>query len=95
MIDIVCTQRIKPGMEARAEKALREAERLTLANDKGCERYEWYRSEEPSTFILIERWTDRESAQAHLRSAHMAEILKELDEIGREKFTINRLARLA
>jgi hypothetical protein len=35
MIDIICTQRIKPGMEEQAEKALREAEKQTLANDKG------------------------------------------------------------
>jgi hypothetical protein len=26
-----------------------------LAYDGRCERYEWYRGEEPSTFILIER----------------------------------------
>jgi quinol monooxygenase YgiN len=95
MIDIICTQRIKPGMEDRAEKVLREAEQLTLAHDKGCERYEWYRGEEPSTFILIERWTDREAAQAHIRSAHMTRILKELEELAPEKFTIRRLTRLS
>ena len=52
MIDIICTQRIKPGMEAQAEKVLPEAEKQTLAHDKGCERYEWYRGEEPNTYIL-------------------------------------------
>jgi quinol monooxygenase YgiN len=84
MIDIICTQRVKPGMEAQVEELLREAEKETLAHDKGCERYEWYRSQEPSTYVLIERWTDRDSAQAHLRSEHMTRILKELAELGLE-----------
>ena len=94
MIDVICTQRIKPGMEERAEKLLREAERLTLANDKGCERYEWYRGSEPNTYILIERWTDLEWARAHIRSEHMVRILKELEDIQPERFTVSRLTRL-
>lgn len=36
MIDVVCTQRIKPGMEAEAEALPKEAEVQSLANDKGC-----------------------------------------------------------
>ncbi len=95
MIDIICTQRIKPGMEEQAEKALRKAEKQTLANDKGCERYEWYRSKEPGTYILIERWTDMEAAQTHLRSPHMTSILKELADLAPEKFTVSRLTRLS
>lgn len=94
MMDIICTQRIKPGMEAEAEKLLREAEKETLANDKGCERYEWYRGEEPNTYILVERWTDREAALAHIRSPHMTRLLKEIAEVAPEKFTISRLTRL-
>jgi len=94
MIDIVCTQRIKPGMEERAENLLREAEQQTLANDKGCERYEWYRAEEPGTYILIERWTDIAAARAHLATPHMTSILKELAGLAPERFTIKRLARL-
>ena len=95
MIDIICTQRIKPGMEEKAEIVLREAEKLTLANDKGCERYEWYRGNEPGTYVLIERWTDMECARAHLSSAHMTNILKELADLAPEKFTISRLTRLS
>ena len=95
MIDIICTQRINPGMQARVEEILREAEKETLAHDKGCERYEWYRGEEPDTYVLIERWTDRESAQAHLRSAHITRALNELAECVPDKFTIRRLTRLS
>lgn len=95
MLDIVCTQRIKPGTEAQVEDLLRDAEQQTLAHDKGCERYEWYRGQEPNTYILIERWTDREAAMAHLRSQHMTRLLEALNAIVPETFTVNRLTRLS
>ena len=95
MIDIVCTQRINPGMEERVERLLQEAVKETLAHDKGCEWYEWYRGSEPNTYVLIERWSEREAVQAHLRSAHMERLLKELADLVPEKFSISRLARLA
>jgi quinol monooxygenase YgiN len=95
MIDIICTQRIKPGMEEQAEKLLREAEKQTLANDKGCERYEWYRSDEPDTYVLIERWTDIQYVRAHLGSPHMTDLLKQLADVAPERFTVRRLTRLS
>ena len=94
MIDVVCTQRIKPGMEAKAEALLRQAEAGTLANDKGCLRYEWYRSEEPGTYILLERWADKEAVQAHFKSSHLTKLLPQLAECAVEKFSVVRLSRL-
>lgn len=94
MIDIVCIQRIKPGMQEQVEKLLREAEKETLAHDTGCERYEWYRGSEPNTYVLIERWTDREAAQTHIRSGHITRLLKELAELVPEKFSVYMLTRL-
>jgi len=94
MIDIVVTQRIQPGMEAEAEVLFREVEAATLAKDKGCLRYEWYRAEEPGTYILLERWSDREAIQAHFKSEHMAQLLPKLASCAVEKFTSVRLSRL-
>jgi quinol monooxygenase YgiN len=94
MIDAVCTQRIKPGMEAKAEALLRQAEAETLANDKGCLRYEWYRTEEAGTYILLERWTDKEAVQAHFNSPHLTRLLPQLAECSIERFKVTRLSRL-
>jgi quinol monooxygenase YgiN len=81
-------------MAARVEGIPRETERQTLAHDKGCQRYEGYRSKEPDTYILIERWTDREPAQAHLGSDHRARLPEERAECLSGQFTIARLTRL-
>lgn len=75
MVDIVVTQRVKPGMEQAFEALARQLAANTLANDEGCLRYEWYRAAAPQTYILIERWTEMAAApgsaqvRAH-RSAH-------------------------
>jgi len=73
-LNIVVTQKIYPGKEVEHDAILQEMEAATIANDKGCLRYEWYRTEQPQTYILLERWTDRAAVQAHLRAPHMVAI---------------------
>jgi quinol monooxygenase YgiN len=94
MFDCVVTQRINPGREAEFEALLRELEASTLASDQGCLRYEWYRAELPQTYTLLERWTDRSAAEAHLRAPHFLALLPKLRDCATEWFTIVRLARL-
>ncbi|WP_020694209.1 putative quinol monooxygenase [Reyranella massiliensis] len=94
MIDVVVTQRIKPGFEVEGEALFREVELATLANDKGCLRYEWYRADEPGTYILVERWSDGDAIQAHFKSAHMATLMPKLAPYAVEKFATQRLTRL-
>jgi len=92
--NIVATQRVLPGKESECEALLREAEAATLANDKGCLRYEWYRSETPQTYILLERWTDRAAVQAHLAAPHILAVRGKLQGLVPEAFTFVRLTKL-
>lgn len=94
MFDVLVTQRVIPGKEQEFEALVRQLEANTLANDPGCLRYEWYRSAEPHTYVLIERWMDQAAAQAHLKAAHMTALLPKIRECVPEPFSINRLTRL-
>jgi quinol monooxygenase YgiN len=94
MIDLVVTQRVKPGMEQAFEALARQFQANTLALDEGCLRYEWYKSAEPHTYILIERWTELAAAQAHLKADHMTALWPRFEECTPEKFSIMRLIRL-
>jgi quinol monooxygenase YgiN len=67
MLDILVTQRVLPGKEEAFEALIRKMEENTVNLDAGCLRYEWYRAEEPHTYILIERWITQEAVQAHLQ----------------------------
>jgi quinol monooxygenase YgiN len=94
MVDMVVTQRVNPGMEQAFEALARQLTTNTLANDKGCLRYEWYRAVTPQTYILIERWTDMAAVQAHLKAEHLAAIMPEIRECVPEMFSVIELTRL-
>ncbi|HEV2549913.1 MAG TPA: putative quinol monooxygenase [Stellaceae bacterium] len=94
MFDVVVTQRVKPGKEQEFEALVRQLEANTLANDKGCLRYEWYRAETPQTYILVERWTDQAAAQTHLKAEHVTALLSRIRECVPEPFSFTRLTRL-
>jgi quinol monooxygenase YgiN len=94
MIDLIVTQRVHPGMERAFEEIARQLAANTLANDKGCLRYEWHRAEAPQTYILLERWTEMAAVQAHLKAEHMASLMPKYRECVPENFSVIRLTRL-
>lgn len=94
MVDMIVTQRVKPGMEQAFEALARQVAENTLANDEGCLRYEWYRGEAPQTYILIERWTEMAAAHTHLKSAHLAALAPKIRECVPEMFSVMLLTRL-
>jgi quinol monooxygenase YgiN len=94
MINVIVTLQIKSGMEARAEELLRQLETETADNDAGCLRYQWYRSEQRGTYVLLERWADQAAAEAHFQAAHMAKLRPQLAECAVEPFKAIRLTRL-
>ena len=94
MIDIVVTQRVNAGMEEAFEAIAREVTANTLSQDKGCLRYEWYRADAPQTYILIERWADQASVQAHLKADHFVALMPRFMKCVPEKFSALRLTRI-
>ena len=74
----IATLRIQRGKEEEVEAILRDIQAATLANDKGCLRYEWYRASTPQTYILVERWADQAAAQEHLNAPHVVTAVEKL-----------------
>ena len=77
-LDGIATLRIQRGKEEEVEAILRDIQAATLANDKGCLRYEWYRASTPQTYILVERWADQAAAQEHLNAPHVVSAVEKL-----------------
>jgi quinol monooxygenase YgiN len=94
MIDVMVSLQVRPDMEATAEELLRQLETETAENDAGCLRYQWYRSERPGAYVLLERWADQAAAEAHLQAAHMAKLLPQIAECAVEPFKAIKLKRL-
>lgn len=70
-LNVVVTRRVQAGKEEEVEAILRNFQAATLANDKGCLRYEWYRASTPQTYILLESWADQAAAHDHLNASHV------------------------
>ena len=77
-VNALATLRVQAGKEAEVEAILRDSQSATLANDKGCLRYEWYRASTPQTYILLQRWSDRAAAQDHLDASHVVSAVEKL-----------------
>ena len=75
MINVMVTLQIRAGMEAAAEELLRQLETETTENDAGCLRYQWYRSEQPGMYVLLERWASQAAVDAHFQAEHMTKLL--------------------
>src|SRR5215831_17165084 len=62
---------VAPRGLGNARVAMRDMQAATLANEKSCFRYEWYRASTPQTYILLEDWADLAAAQEHLKAPHI------------------------
>ena len=57
----------------------------TVRAEDGCEGYDYYFSaENPDTVLLVEKWASAKQQEAHLQSAHMAELMRI-----KEKYILN------
>jgi quinol monooxygenase YgiN len=74
-VKVVVTQRILPGKATEYEALARELQANTLKLDDGCLKYEFYRTEERSLYVVIEEWRDESSLQKHLAADHFIAIV--------------------
>ena len=77
-VNALATLRVQAGKEAEVEAILRDSQSETLANDRGCLRFEWYRASTPRTYISLQRWSDQAAAQDHLNAPHVVNTVEKL-----------------
>jgi quinol monooxygenase YgiN len=85
---------VKPDNQEEFESILKEMVAGTLANDKGCLRYEWYRSDAPDTYVLLESWTDRAAVISHLQAPHMVSTRSRIASMAAADITFASLSKL-
>jgi len=93
-VNIIATCTVLPGKQEEFEAVLEEIVTGTLANDQGCLRYEWYRSDAPCTYILLERWADRAAVLSHLQAPHMVATRSRIASIAAGDLTFASLSKL-
>ena len=71
--------KVKPGREAEAEEVLREVTRETHG-EEGCLLYALHRGlDDPSRFVILERWRSRADLDAHFQQPYMTKLAAAAD----------------
>ena len=66
---------IKEGEGDAFKAAFANARARVTAEDAGCEMYDMFESvDDPTRYVLVERWSSREELKAHGKSPAMAKI---------------------
>jgi quinol monooxygenase YgiN len=71
----------RPGQEDAAKQAF-EGLVSPTHQESGCILYALHQgAENPARLVFIERWASQEELDAHLKSDHIAEVLKRADDV--------------
>src|SRR4051812_1437835 len=77
-ITVTARAKAKPGNEKDLEAALRDVTVLTHA-EPGCLRYAVHRDlQDPSSFLIVERWASIEAHESHMKTAHVQALFKKV-----------------
>ena len=97
MTAILAQFKLKPEMQAEAEKALAEMVAAVEANEPGAALYIAHRSEKDPTLItFFEAYADRDAFTAHTQTPHMANLQRVLAQVADlSTVRIERLDRIA
>ena len=68
----------EPGGGEKFVKEITDSGILNIIRaEDGCEGYDYYFSaKSPDTVLLVEKWASAKQQEAHLQTAHMAELMK-------------------
>ena len=78
MIGVVATIKVKDG---KGDDFVKVASRLieaVTANEKGCLLYKLYKSDEPNTYVFLERYADQAALDAHRGTEYSKTIGREM-----------------
>lgn len=74
MIGIVATIKIKEGSEKDFVSVAKELVAAVHANEPGCILYALHKTDDPQTFVMMERYTDETAVATHRASDHFKKI---------------------
>jgi quinol monooxygenase YgiN len=65
MLSVVATIKVKPGSEQDFEAVAKELTAKVNANEPGCKLYTLSRSDQPQTYVFMERYVDQAAIELH------------------------------
>lgn len=90
MIGIIAKMKIKEGVNKEFEEAASRLKDAVTKNEPGVVYYDWYKGEDDSSYVVLERYESQEALDAHGQTEHMKNIGGEMGQYmaGRPEVTI-------
>ena len=74
MLGVIATLRIKPGTNKEFEQAMGKLQEAVRANEPGNKLYVLHRTEDPTVYVMLERYENQAAIEAHRASAHFKDL---------------------
>lgn len=78
MIGVVATLKVKDGQQAEFEATAMRLVKAVRKNEPDCLTYALHRTEDPTTYVFLERYKDQEAMEAHRKTDHFRQIGREM-----------------
>ena len=80
MIGVVATIKVREGTGEQFEAVPKELVAAVRAHEPGCLLYALHRTEDPSTYVFMERYRDEAALEAHRKTDHFRQIGRRMGE---------------
>ena len=95
MIGVVATIKVKDGQGDEFVKVAAELVKQVNANEKGCLLYKLYKSDEPNTYVFLERYKDQAAVDEHRGTEHFKTLGRAMGEFMDGRPDVKRYQQVA